>query len=79
MERAREQLQNVFCHKERVFNSTQGSALAVTIHTSLYKLSNILQLWTRVQRESFFDSRDENESFSDSISHIETRPRISDT
>ena len=31
------------------------------------------------QRESFFQSRDENESFSYSISHIETRPRISDT
>ena len=31
------------------------------------------------QRESFFYSRDENESFSYSISHIETRPRISDT
>ena len=31
------------------------------------------------QRESFFQSRDENESFSDSISFIETRPRIPDT
>ena len=31
------------------------------------------------QRESFFQSRDENESFSYSVSHIETRPRISDT
>ena len=31
------------------------------------------------QRESFFQSRDENESFSDSISFIETRLRISDT
>ena len=30
------------------------------------------------QRESFFQSRDENESFSDSISFIETRPRIPD-
>ena len=28
------------------------------------------------QRESFFQSRDENESFSFSISHIEMRPRI---
>ena len=31
------------------------------------------------QRESFFQSRDENESFSDSISFIETRPRVPDT
>ena len=31
------------------------------------------------QRESFFRSRDENESFSDSISFIETRPRVPDT
>ena len=31
------------------------------------------------QRESFFQSRDENESFSYLISHIETRPRICDT
>ena len=31
------------------------------------------------QRESFFQFRDENESFSDSISFIETRPRIPDT
>merc|ERR1712209_247197 len=31
------------------------------------------------QQESFFQSRDENESFSDSISFIETRPRIPDT
>ena len=31
------------------------------------------------QRESFFQSRDENESFSDLISFIETRPRIPDT
>ena len=30
-------------------------------------------------QRSFFQSRDENENFSDSISHIETRPRISDT
>ena len=36
-------------------------------------------VWSRGQRESFFHSRDENESFSGSISHIETRPRISDT
>ena len=34
---------------------------------------------TSGQRESFFQSRDENESFSDSISFIETRPRIPDT
>ena len=38
-----------------------------------------LGLIGRGQRESFFHSRDENENFSDSISHIETRPRISDT
>ena len=31
------------------------------------------------QRESFFQSRDENESLSDLISFIETRPRIPDT
>ena len=37
------------------------------------------KLQSRGQRESFFHSRDENESFSDSISHIEMRPRISDT
>ena len=36
-------------------------------------------LWGRGQRESFFQSRDENENFSDSISLIKTRPRISDT
>ena len=35
--------------------------------------------WGSGQRESFFQSRDENESFSDSISFIETRPRIPDT
>ena len=34
---------------------------------------------TSGQRESFFQSRDENESFSDSISFIETRPRIPDS
>ena len=34
---------------------------------------------TSGQRESFFQSRDENESFSDSISFIETRPRVPDT
>ena len=39
----------------------------------------VVRVWTRGQRESFFHYRDENESFSDSISHIETRPRISDT
>ena len=33
----------------------------------------------RSQRESFFQSGDENENFSDSISLIETRPKISDT
>ena len=31
------------------------------------------------QRESFFQSRDENESFPNSISFIETRPRVPDT
>ena len=36
-------------------------------------------LQDRGQRESFFESRDENENLTDSISHIETRPRISDT
>ena len=41
-----------------------------------YEYENVC---SRGQRESFFSSRDENESFSDSISHIETRPRISDT
>ena len=35
--------------------------------------------WSSGQRESFFQSRDENESFSDSISFIETRPRVPDT
>ena len=34
---------------------------------------------SRGQRESFFHYRDKNESFSDSILHIEMRPRISDT
>ena len=34
---------------------------------------------TRGQKESFFQPRDLNENFFDSISHNETRPRISDT
>ena len=38
-----------------------------------------VKLQSSGQRESFFQSRDENESFSDSISFIETRPRIPDT
>ena len=32
-----------------------------------------------VSESRFFQSRDENESFSDSISFIETRPRVPDT
>ena len=42
------------------------------------KLNNHRKRWTSGQRESLFQSRDENESFSDSIWFIETRPRIPD-
>ena len=42
-------------------------------------MSGSVSVGTSGQRESFFQSRDENESFSDSISFIETRPRIPDT
>ena len=44
-----------------------------------FLLCIFLSPWGSGQRESFFQSRDENESFSDSILFIETRPRIPDT
>ena len=34
---------------------------------------------THTSEESFLQSPDKNENFSDSISHLETRPRMSDT
>ena len=52
---------------------------ALLCTATLFSLSSLPPLQTSGQRESFFQSRDENESFSDSISFIETRPRIPDT
>ena len=43
------------------------------------KTLRVPEVWSSGQRESFFQSRDENERFSDSISFIETRPRVPDT
>ena len=46
---------------------------------STEKIVRMIEIQIIGQRESFFRSRDENESFSDSISFIETRPRVPDT
>ena len=68
-------------------HSTEHAVQAVSIkeevecHNRIMrtKVLMMMMIWTSGQRESFFQSRDENESFSDSISFIETRPRIPDT